>query len=122
MFPYFNQTTPLVNKVNDGIVFYLNDNKINILLIELKTNNLGEYKKQLQAGKNFVFYLLGVLNNSFSKNYIVSEKNIKCLVFSLRKTVRKQGTKRTTISYENINGLNIAEMQCNDNHIIEKFI
>ena len=122
MFPFFNQTTPLINKVNDGIVFYINDNKIFILLIELKSNNLGKYKKQLQAGKIFVSYLLEVLNNSFSSTYTLQEENIKCLVFSLRKTVRKQGTKRTNISYEYIDGLNITELQCNDNHIIEKFV
>jgi len=122
MFPFLNQTTPLVNKVNDGIIFYLNNNKIFILLIELKTNNLGDYKKQLHSGKNFALYLLKILNNSFTKNYTVEDKNIKCLVFSLRKTARKQGTKRTNITYQNIDGLNIAELQCNDNHIIEKFI
>jgi len=122
MFPFLNQTTPLVNKVNDGIIFYLNNNEIFILLIELKSNNLGEYKKQLHSGKNFALYLLKILNNSFSKNYTIEDKNIRCLVFSLRKTARKQGTKRTNIIYQNIDGLNIAELQCNDNHFIEKFI
>lgn len=121
MFPFFNQETPHVNKVNDAIFFYINDSKIFVLLIELKTNNLGNYKKQLQSGKNFVGYLIEVLNNSFSKAYRVEEENIKCLVFSVRKTVRKQGTKRTNVSYENIDGLYIAELQCNDSHFIEKF-
>jgi len=122
MFPFFNQTTAFVNKVNDGIVFYLNNNQIFVLLIELKTNNLGNYIKQLQSGKNFTSYLIGILNNSFGKNYSIKEENIKCLVFSLRKTARKQGTKRVKISYKKINGLNIAELPCNDSHIIEKFI
>jgi len=122
IFPFFNQTTPLINKVNDGIVLCKNDNKIFVLLIELKTNNLGEYKKQLQAGKNFILYLIEVLNNSFPSNYEIKDENIKCLVFSLRKTIRKQGTKRSNITYEKIDGLNIAELQCNENHIIEKFI
>jgi len=122
MFPFFNQNTSLINKVNDGIIFYINDNKIFILLIELKSNNLGKYKKQLQAGKIFVSYLLGVLNNSFQSTYTLQEKNIKCLVFTSRKTVRKYGTKRMNIEYNEINGLQIAEFQCNDNHIIEKFV
>jgi len=122
MFPFFNQATPLINKVNDGIIFYKNDNKIFVLLIELKTNNLGQYKKQLQAGKNFIFYLIEVLNNSFTSHYEIKEENIKCLVFSLRKTARKQGTKRHNITYKKTGGLNIAEFQCNDNHIIEKFV
>jgi len=121
MFPFFNQATPLINKVNDGIIFYLSNNEIFILLLELKTKNLGDYKKQLQAGKNFVLFLIEVLNSSFAKNYFIREENIKCIVFSLRKTVRKQGTKRKNIVYENIDGLDIAELQCNDNHIIEKF-
>ena len=122
MFPFFNQSTNSINKVNDGIIFYINNNKIFVFLIELKTKQLGDYMKQLQAGKIFAFYLLGILNNSFSKNYKIDKENIKCLVFSLRKTSRKQGTKRTNISYETINGLNIAELQCNNKHIIEKFL
>ena len=28
IFPFFNQTTPLINKVNDGIVLYKNNNFI----------------------------------------------------------------------------------------------
>ena len=122
MFPFLNQSTPIINKVNDGIIFYWKNNEIFVLLIELKTTNLGDYTKQLHAGKNFVFYLLGILNNSFSKSYTIEENNIKCLVFSLRNTARKQGTRRKTISYESVNGLNIAELQCNDTHILEKFI
>ena len=122
MFPFFNQTTQSINKVNDGIIFYIDNSQLYILLIELKTKNLGEYKKQLQAGKSFARYLLEILNNSFSKSYIIDDKNIKCLVFSLRKTARKQGTKRTSIVYEEIDGLNIAELHCNENHIIEKFV
>jgi hypothetical protein len=122
MFQFLNQSTPLVNKVNDGIIFYINDNKIFVLLVELKSNNLGDYKKQLHAGKLFVSYLIGILNNSFAKNYTIKEENIKCLVFSLRKTARKQGTTRSKIAYAKDNGLNIAELQCNDKHIIEKFI
>jgi hypothetical protein len=122
MFPFFNQSTQLINKVNDGIVFYLNDGKIFVLLIELKSNKLGDYKKQLQAGKNFVYLLLSTLNNSFSSNYTVEEENIKCLVFSLRKTIKKQGTKRANIIYEKIDGLNIKELQCNDTHFLEKFL
>jgi len=122
IFPFLNQSTQNINKVNDGIIFYLDKNQIYVLIIELKTKNLGDYKKQLQAGKSFVLYLLEILNNSFSKKYRIDEKNIKCIVFSLRKTARKQGTKRTNIVYENIDGLNISELQCNENHIIEKFI
>ena len=121
-FPFFNQSTAFINKVNDGIIFYINNNKIFVFLLELKSNNLGDYKKQLQAGKLFVYFLLGIVNNAFSKNYVLEEKNIKCLVFSVRKTARKQGSRRKNISYEFVNGLYIAELQCNDNHMIEKFI
>lgn len=121
IFPFFNQTS-IINKVNDGIVLCINNNEIFILLIELKSNNLGDYKKQLQAGKLFVLFLQGILNNSFPSNYKIKEENIKCLVFSLRKTERKQATSKKKITYKNIDGLNIAELQCNENHIIEKFI
>ena len=122
MFYFFNQKTKNITSVNDAIIFYVENNIIYSLLIELKCKQLNEYKKQLQAGKSFMLYLLEILNNSFSKKYKIDEKNIKCLIFSLRKTARKQGTKRKNIIYEETNGLQIAELQCNDNHMIEKFI
>lgn len=122
IFPFFNQSTENINKVNDAIVFYCKSGKIYVFLIELKSKQLGDYKKQLHSGKNFALYLVRVLNSSFSKCYTLEEKNIKCLVFSLRKTGRKQGTKRKNIKYEPIDGLNIAELQCNNTHIFEKFI
>jgi hypothetical protein len=123
IFPFFHKSTALINKVNDGIVFYINNNQLFVLLVELKSNHLGEYQEQLQAGKVFVYFLLGILNYAFSKNYILEEKNIKCLVFSVRKTARKQGTKRKAIEYEQINGLNIANnLQCHETYYIENFI
>jgi len=122
MFPFFNQEVKNINKVNDGIIFYIDNKEIYILLCELKSNTLNDYKRQLQAGKVFVYFLLGILNNVFKNTYSIKEENIKCLVFSLRKTIRKQGSKRKKIEYELINGLNIAELQCNEEHYIEKFI
>jgi len=74
IFPYFNQSTVGINKVNDGIIFYIKNSEIYVLIIELKSTNLSDYKKQLQAGKIFVLYLLEILNNSFSKKYILKEK------------------------------------------------
>lgn len=122
MFPFFKQSTSVINKVNDGIIFYIKNNEIFVLLIELKSNHLSEYKKQLQAGKNFVFYLQSILNSSFSKSYIIKDNNIKCLVFSLRKTARKQSSSRKKIKYKLDCGLNIAELECNETHHIEKFM
>lgn len=123
VFPFFNKSTALIHKVNDGIVFYINNNQIFVLLVELKSNHLGKYQEQLQAGKVFVYFLLGILNNAFAKNYVIEEKNIKCLVFSVKKTARKQGTKRKAIEYEQINGLNIAnDLQCHKTYYIENFI
>ncbi len=122
MFPFFNQSLGNITKVNDGIIFYKNGNEIFVLLIELKSNNLGDYKKQLQAGKNFVNYLKNMLNLMFNKNYQIDKDNIRCIVFSTRKTQRKQGTKRENIKFANINGLLISEQQCNQTFYIEKFV
>ncbi len=122
MFPFFNQSLGNITKVNDGIIFYKNGNDIFVLLIELKSNNLADYKKQLQAGKNFVLYLKNMLNLMFNKNYQIDKDNIRCIVFSTRKTQRKQGTKRENIKFANINGLLISEQQCNQTFYIEKFV
>lgn len=122
MFPFFNQSLKNITKVNDGIIFYKNGNDIFVLLIELKSNNLGDYKKQLQAGKNLVFFLKNMLNLMFNKSYQIDDENIRCIVFSTRKTQRKQGTKRENIKFDNINGLLISEQQCNKSFYIEKFV
>lgn len=113
MFPFFNQSLGNITKVNDGIIFYKNGNDIFVLLIELKSNNLADYKKQLQAGKNFVLYL-----KTFNKSYQINEDNIRCIVFST--TQRKQGTEN--IKFDNINGLFISEQQCNETFYLEKFV
>jgi hypothetical protein len=122
VFSFFNSSTKGINKVNDGIVFYCKNDEIFVLLVELKSNKLGDYKKQLQAGKNFTNYLLSVVNSSFSKKYILKDEHIKCLVFSLRKTSRKQSTKKNKMSFEEINGLHIAELECNSSYFISQFV
>jgi hypothetical protein len=55
-----------------------------------------------------------MLNLTFNKNYQIDDDNIRCIVFSTRKTQRKKGTKRENIKFENINGLLISEQQCNE--------
>jgi len=120
--PFFNQSLGDINKVNDAIIFYEKGSEQYLLLIELKSNNLGDYKKQLQAGKNFSLYLVSMLNLTFGKNYEIKDENIRCLVVSTRKTPRKQGSKRKNIKYDIVNGLNIAEINCNSTVQIEKFI
>ena len=121
MFPFFNQSLGDIKKANDGIIFCKKDNTIYVLLIELKSDNLGDYKKQLQAGKNFTLYLQNMLNMVFNKSYKIKEENIKCLVFTTRITPRKQKSSRRNILFQNINGLNISELQCNETYYIEKF-
>ncbi len=122
MFPFFCQTLGNINKVNDGIIFYKKGTEIFVFLIELKSNNLGEYKKQLQAGKNFLLYIINIINSTYDKTYKLNNKNIKCLVFSTRKSPQKHTTSRRNVEYKHINGLYIAEFKCNDTHYMEKFL
>lgn len=93
MFPFFHQSLANITKVNDGIIFYKKDNDIFVLLIELKSNNLGDYTKQLQAGKNFILYLINMLNLTFNKNYQIDNNNIRCIIFS-KNTKKKRNKKR----------------------------
>ena len=121
IFPFFDQSLANITKVNDCIIFYVIKNKIHIFLVELKSNNLSDYKIQLQAGKNFVHYLNNMMNLVFQKNYFIDEKDIKCLVFTTRNMPQKQGTKKTNIEYENINGLNISYHPCGSTFQLDKF-
>ncbi|HFU75783.1 MAG TPA: hypothetical protein ENK66_05990 [Arcobacter sp.] len=122
MFPFLNQSLGDITKINDAIIFYKNGNDIFVLLIELKSKDLGDYTKQLQAGKNWVLYLTSMLNLTFNKNYQIDNNNIRSIVFSTRKTQRKKGTKRENIKFDKINDLLISEQQCNETFYIEKFL
>lgn len=121
MFPFFNQRTKRIKRVNDGILFYIKDDKIFILLIELKSKCISGYTKQLQAGKNFVLYLLEVLNSSFDKKYKIEKENIKCVLFSLRDIPKKDTTKKNNVQYQTKNGLQISCLRCNETYRMKKF-
>lgn len=120
-FPFFNQAQGIINKANDGIILHIKDNELYVLLVELKSDNLGMYLKQLKCGISFTKYLINIINIAFNKSYTLNESNIRCIIASTRKTVRKTGTKRENINFNVIDNLLVTEQQCNQTQDINKY-
>jgi len=53
MFPFFNQLEGELSKVTDSIIFCKQETTIFVLLIELKSNNLNQYRTHLRSLRNF---------------------------------------------------------------------
>lgn len=120
-FPFFNQSQDVINKANDSIIVHDNNGEIYILLVELKSDNLGTYLKQLKCGKSFIEYIFNIINIKYSKNYVINDDNVRCVVATTRRTVRKPSFKRQNVSFEIRNNMKVTEQQCNEVHHICKF-
>jgi hypothetical protein len=122
VFNCFNNRIENITKKNDGILIFEYQNKIVVLLIELKSLNEGEYLKQLKAGKNFIEYLFKQINLfypiSIDENNIVY---IGILFKTFRKTPSKNTTKREKIKFIDRNGLLVTWLKCNNNYKLQQF-
>lgn len=119
-FKCFNSSREKYTKKNDGILLCKKDKKLIILLIELKSDNLGQYLKQLKAGKNFVKYLINQIN-LFSELNILNEDIIyKGIVFHTKRVPFKGTTRKQKLIFEDRNGLSCGELNCNATYPLAK--
>ncbi len=118
-FSCFNRSIKEYTKKNDGILFFLKNNQLIVLLIELKSDNLGQYLKQLKAGKNFSQYLINQIN-IFSELNIEKEDIVyKAIVFSTRNIPAKGTTRKLKLKFEDRSDLSCAELNCNTSHKLQ---
>ncbi len=71
IFPFFNSHVATINKKADAIIFIELEEKLIVLLIDLKSDNPRSAYKQLLVSKNFAEYLIRqarLLNSSFKKD------------------------------------------------------
>ncbi len=54
-------------KINDATIFFIDNNKLQVLLIELKSNNVGTYKEQILYGKFYSDFIINVLVHKNTK-------------------------------------------------------
>ncbi len=109
-----------LNKKNDGILIFEYKGKVVVLLIELKSFNVGKYLKQIKAGKNFMEYLF----KQIELFYPISLNNKVCyfgILFKLfRQTPFKNLTKREKIKFKYKNGLLISWIKCNSSYKLQQ--
>jgi hypothetical protein len=120
VFPFYASINGL-KKVNDATLVYKQGAEFFVLLIEMKSNNTGEYLKQLKSGRNFINFVIETININFGKSYTLKEENIRCVLFDVRRIPTKTGTKRENIKFENRNGLNVVNQECNEKYFLVKY-
>ncbi len=108
-----------IKKKNDGIIFFYKKKYLIVLLIELKSNNPGDYLKQLKAGKNFVEYILRQVNLFYNINLDYNKIEYRAILF---KTIPRKGTtrKKNQIDFNDRNSLLCATLSCNENYHLKK--
>ena len=119
VYPFFNAQYEGICSKNDAILFLQKSNKVYVLLIEMKSTNLGNYLNQLKAGKSFVDFVLQRIH-IFDK--INTEVEFRGLLFSCRRTVNEGTTKKQKVTFEDRNGLLVSENPGNDTYHIQQFL
>lgn len=119
VFSCFDSSVADVTKVNDGVIFFKKEDRFVVLLIELKSKNSGDYLKQLKSGRNFISYVI----NQINLNYPIDIRNIEYrgVLFDLgRQSVSKNTTKRTSLKFEDRNGLLCLNVKCNNEYKLQQ--
>lgn len=76
-------------KVNDELLLYLNNGKLIVFLIELKSDCISTAYKQIKYGKDYASFLINILQNEM--NYTFSDIEYRGYIFTT-----SSSTKRTT--------------------------
>ena len=83
-FPYFTDIADL-KKMNDCIIFCLHNCQLYVFLIELKSRNTNEVKKQLDAGKVFANFIIAT-SERMTKKTLKHKAKFGGLIFNTPKT------------------------------------
>jgi len=124
VFPFLNQQTEKISKVNDGNIVIIHNSRITILLIELKSNsyNNKDVLLKMENSKNFSNYLINVINTNYSKHYSVNDIEYKCLLFTSRLTKKGTTAGNKKIKFESKDDLLFTKLSCNREYIIDSFL
>lgn len=118
---FFDNTNKSLTSMNDGAIILNKRDKLIILLVELKSNNSGNYLNQLKSGQNFVKYILNQIQ--LSTRLCINDVIYRGILFKTgRVTASKNTTKRTPLKYEDRSGLMCLELPCNQEYRLVQFI
>lgn len=121
IYPFFNPEYPNICTKNDAILFFQKSNKVYVLLIEMKSTNVGIYLKQLKAARSFVEFVFQRIQ-IFDKTVNTDIIEFRGLLFSCRRTPNEGTTKKQKIRFEDRNGLFVSEKPGNEIYWIQQFL
>lgn len=129
VFPFFNTDKETnisgLRSKNDAILICQVDEKVYVLLIELKSENTGKYLQQLELSKIFIHFVIDRFN-LINKNSQITKENIEFrgVLFRCRKRSNRGATiKKGKAKFENRNAsFLIAEEPCHDIYRLQYFL
>lgn len=120
VFPFFNNTTGGIKKRNDAILFCQNGTELYVFIVELKSGYLSEGAvKQLQAGRNFVQYLLNTIDLHWNLSPALQYRYV--IFNTSSRTLSKRPTRRSEKVPEIYRGIEVYLEKCNQVHALEEF-
>lgn len=119
VFPFFNPSKEGISKANDMIVFYETIDKLVVLLIELKSKNLGDADKQLKSAKNFVDYFLNTIRLHYG---LFRMPEYRGVVFKTGRIATRKGTTKKGFIYDKKDSMLYIELACNEDYKLAQFV
>lgn len=87
-------------KINDATILYVNEKKLYVILIELKSKSLRKYKEQIYYGKLYSDFIINILKQD-NADLVFDEIEYRGYVFATgRKSEELRSTKREMIAEE----------------------
>ena len=123
-FQVFNPKTAYISKINDGNIIIVDDSKIIILLIELKSDNftIKDVLLKMENSKIFSNYLIEIINTHYNKSYNLSDIEYKGILFTSKFARKGTTTGGKKVKFEQINNLQFAKLACNRLYILNSFL
>lgn len=108
--------------INDETIFYIDGEKLYILLLELKSKKKGKGQKQIQYGKIFADFIIGILEKE--NNIKFKEIEYRGYIFTTSTSARKCPLKREEIIKADCekDGIYYKEFKNNSEYIFRNLI
>ncbi len=122
IFPFFNPEEKGICSKNDAILICQKEQKLYVLLIELKSKNPGDYLKQLQAAQTFVQFIFARIELYYKCKHSLKNLEFRGILFSCRRIHNEGLTKRKKMNFNDRNGLQVTEQDCNQTYHLQAFL
>jgi hypothetical protein len=129
IFPFFNASAEGVLSKNDFIIVAQKQNKVCVLLVELKSTNPKGYLKQLHSAKVFMQFVLDkahICHPDFKSIYDELELEYKGILFSTTPISNKQSdtkskSRNKKLQFEDKKGLLVTQQNYDNVYYLSQF-